>query len=82
MNPINHDPNHTGENMLAIINLKFCKDHLFLQFKTTPSHSLRLLLTAPDIVNSVEDKEAVQKSGPTDYLSDEYVAQHKDSSKK
>ncbi|MBW0530179.1 hypothetical protein O181_069894 [Austropuccinia psidii MF-1] len=46
---------------------------------TTPSLSHSLVLTGPDIINKVEDEEAVQESGATDSSTDELVAQSKDS---
>ncbi|MBW0524195.1 hypothetical protein O181_063910 [Austropuccinia psidii MF-1] len=49
---------------------------------TTSSHSLSILLTRPDVVNSVVDGEAIPESGETESLSDKYVAQWKDSPKK
>ncbi|MBW0546054.1 hypothetical protein O181_085769 [Austropuccinia psidii MF-1] len=66
MNPIHHDRSLHRRKHPCHYHPRSSQGSLILAVTTTPSHSLSLLSTGPDIVNSVEDKEAVQESAATD----------------
>ncbi|MBW0487787.1 hypothetical protein O181_027502 [Austropuccinia psidii MF-1] len=79
MNQINHDPNAHRIRYPRCYHLNNLQGSFISAVRTTPSHSLSLLSTGPEVGDSVEDKEAIQVGGATYSSSDESVAQRKDS---
>ncbi|MBW0572417.1 hypothetical protein O181_112132 [Austropuccinia psidii MF-1] len=79
MNPIPHETNLHRRKHPRRYHPNSSQGSLNSAVTTTPSHSHSLVLASPNIINSVEDEEAVQESGATNYSTDESVAQHKDS---
>ncbi|MBW0462601.1 hypothetical protein O181_002316 [Austropuccinia psidii MF-1] len=82
MNPIHPDSNLHRRKHPCRYHPKSLQGSLNSAVTTTPSHSHSLVLTGPNIINSVEDEEAVQESGATNYSTDKSVSQHKGSPNK
>ncbi|MBW0587004.1 hypothetical protein O181_126719 [Austropuccinia psidii MF-1] len=64
MNPIHHDSNFHRRKHPCRYHPNSSQGSLNSAVTTTSSHSHSLVLTGPNIINSVEDEEAVQESGP------------------